>query len=139
MIAEVTQIENATKVLQESLKNIPLQIGRIQKELQLCDQESSDLLHLIEFSSFHASEGYKLCRDLQITRQKRRKLKNELVTLEQIHEQLGVHRPMSHQTEAIEKVINKRKRTIANSKYTPKVRSDLIERFNKCNINKLLK
>lgn len=138
MIVEVSQIENVAKQLQEVLGSIPQQVSRIHKEIQLCDQESSDLLHLIEFSSFHASEGYKLCRDLQITRQKRRKLKNELSTLEQISEQLGVHRPMNHQTEAIGNVIAKRKRIVANSKYTPKVRTDLTERFNKCNINKLL-
>lgn len=139
MVVEVEQIEMATKILQDSLNSIPLQINRLEKELTLCNQESSDLIHLIEFSNFHASEGYKLCRDLQITRKRRREIKNELETLTQIQAKLITHRPMHHQTQAIEKVISKRKETIANSKYTPRVRSDLIERFNKCHINKLLK
>lgn len=139
MVTEVEQIEKATKLLQDSLNSIPVQIERLQKELMLCDQESSDLLHLIEFSSFHASEGYKLCRDLQITRQRRRTIKNELETLNQIKNKLVTHRPMEHQTQAIEKVINRRKAIIENSTYTPKVRSDLVERFNKCNKSKLLK
>lgn len=139
MVVEVEQIEMATKILQDSLSSIPVQIDRLQKELKLCDEESSDLIHLIEFSNFHASEGYKLCRDLQITRKRRRDIKNELETLTQIQAKLVTHRPMHHQTEAIERVISRRKKTIANSQYTPKVRSDLIERFNKCNINKLLK
>lgn len=139
MIVEVHQIQKAAKDFYQALETIPNQIELLEKEIKLCDQETSDLLHLIELSRFHASEGYKLCRDLQITRKRRRAAKDELETLNQIKEKLRTNRPMQHNATIVDNVIGRRSNTLENRQYTPRVRSDLIERFNKCSINKLLK
>lgn len=48
------------------------------KELQQYDLQLSDMLHYIEFHKFSASEGYKLCKQIQEIRDNRRKVKNEL-------------------------------------------------------------
>lgn len=90
-------------------------------------------------SKFHASEGYKICRDLQITRKRRRAAKDELETLNQIVEKLKGNRPIQHNAVIVDNVIGRRTNTLESRRYTPRVRSDLVERFNKCNKSKLLK
>lgn len=139
MIVEAHQIQKAAKEFYQALETIPNQIELLEKEIKLCDQETQDLLHLIEMSKFHASEGYKICRDLQITRKRRRAAKDELETLNQIVEKLKGNRPIQHNAVIVDNVIGRRTNTLESRRYTPRVRSDLVERFNKCNKSKLLK
>lgn len=133
MVVQVSEIEFAAKQLAEALNHVPNQIERLETEIQLCDQETQDLLHLIEFSNCHASDGYKLYKDLQITRRKRREFKEELEALKLFDERMKKQRPMNQQMSVLNYDIEKQKDKRANRNYTPRVRSDLIERFNKCN------
>lgn len=132
------QIEKATKELHAAMKLVPEQIKRLEIEVSLCDQETQDLLHLIELSKFHASDGYKLCRDLQITLQKRRNFKDELSSLRAVVDKTKVDRPFLQQFDILSESLEHRKINMRARTYTPRVRSDLVERFNKCNITKLL-
>lgn len=131
MTVKTVEIELAARQLHQAMEKVPTQIIRLTKEIELCDQETSDLLHLIELSKFHASEGYRLCRDLQITRQKRRQCKDELESLKQLDERLKKNRPITQQTSLIESIVHNRKSVFKNRTYKPRVRSDLIERFSK--------
>lgn len=139
MTVEVIQIEKAADELRKAMKLVPEQIKRLEKEINICDQETQDLLHLIEFSSFNASEGYYLCKDLQITRQKRRQCKDELEGLRSVEEKMKVNRSLTDQFNVLSNVIEHRKTNIRTRSYKPRVRTDLVERFNKCNKSKLLK
>lgn len=48
----------------------------LSSELARVDAMEQDVLHIIEFMSFNAVEGYKFSKMLQIIRQARRKIKN---------------------------------------------------------------
>lgn len=48
----------------------------ISEEMSKVDQMEQDLLHMIEFHTFNASEGYSLAKMLQEVRQQRRVIKN---------------------------------------------------------------
>lgn len=48
------------------------------EELSNIDKQICDVLHFLEFNSFSACEGYKLCKALKELRLKRREVKNEL-------------------------------------------------------------
>lgn len=128
MTIEVEQLRNINNQLKEMLDKIPHQIEMLRLELSLCDKERSDILHLIELSNFNASEGYRLSRDLQITQRKRREVKNELHILQQIKDDVGVHRPLVHQASSVEKIFAK---SSVKKKYTPRVRKDFTEQFRK--------
>lgn len=67
----------AMKMLEEI--NMDLQTdNEINDELQAVDLMQEDLLHMIEFHNFNASEGYNFAKMLQEVRQERRKIKNRL-------------------------------------------------------------
>lgn len=134
MTVQVLEIELAARQLHEAMERVPSQIVRLEKEITLCQQEVSDLLHLIELSNFNASEGYRMSKELQITLERRRHCKDELESLKQLEEKLKKHRPIKDQTNMINLTIQARKQVLATRTYSPRVRSDLIERFNKCKI-----
>lgn len=52
--------------------------SEILKEMQEVDLMEQDLLHMVEFHNFNASEGYNFAKMLQEIRQERRKIKNRL-------------------------------------------------------------
>jgi hypothetical protein len=51
------------------------------KEQSKFDKMTEDLLHKIELTSLSASDGYKLCKQLQDIRRGRREIKDEMETL----------------------------------------------------------
>jgi hypothetical protein len=48
------------------------------EELSRVDKMQSDVLHIIEFLNFNASEGFKFSKMLQVIRKARRKIKNRM-------------------------------------------------------------
>lgn len=138
MFVNYAEIEAITKELHAKFENVPKQIRILRLEHQLCDQEISDILHCIEFSTFNAAEGYKLSRELQITLEKRREIKNELTSLCELKQTLNANDSIKERIVRINKKISKRNKVILSKKYTPRVRIDLQERFDKCYKSKVI-
>ena len=140
MYVKYEEIEAMTKELHAKFEIVPKQIEILQIEESLCDQEITDILHIIELSSFNASEGYRYSRELQITLQRRREIKNEVASLRQLKQSLDSGNSVKENLVTMSKKIRKRNRIVLSKKYTPRVRSDLMERFNTINNkSKLLK
>ena len=74
---EITQwygrLEGVDNIFDHAIKRS----REISQELSDVDQELEDIKHFIEFSSFNARDGYKLCARQQELLRKRRALKNE--------------------------------------------------------------
>lgn len=136
MTIKFQEIEEAVNQLNYFFENLPKQIERLEKEVKECNLETSDILHLIELDNFNASDGYKHARDLQITRQKRRECKDELESLTELYEKMKTGRPIQHQMVAIDKLTKHRKHVLKSRTYTPRVRSDLKNKFVECNKKK---
>lgn len=131
MIVESSNIKDVANQLNRLMSSIPTQLERINKEIDLCERETQDLLHMIELTNFHASAGYKLANEIKITRRKRRGLKDELNSLLAVQLATRKHRPVLGQTQAITTAINQEISKQSNRKYTPRVRSDFSEAFSK--------
>src|SRR5699024_4920712 len=67
------------------IQEVPKRIEANIQELSACDKELSDLLHLVEFSKFNASDGYKYAKQIKVARERRRVLKNEIELLEPLN------------------------------------------------------
>ena len=78
--------ESAIKHVRDVYVNLPRQYEQLEKDLKQLELEQQDLLHLIEFKAFNASEGYKYSKDLQRIRNERRKVKDTLELLKPIME-----------------------------------------------------
>lgn len=91
------------------------------------DKQISDILHYIEFYTFSASDGYKLCKALKELRLRRREIKNELELINII----SVHTCNNIANGNTSKAID----GLENKQYAPRVLNDL---FISRNIDSLL-
>ena len=120
--------------LRESISNLSKKFSVLQgnkewllEEQSNIDKQISDVMHFIEFNSFSACEGYKLCKALKELRLKRREVKNELELINIIN---------CHTCNNIAKGnTNKAINSIENKQYTPRV---LVELFEQRCVNNIL-
>lgn len=125
MIVSAKEVGKIVDELSKMVASIPKQIERIRKQITLCDREEQDILHTIELTRFNAHEGWKLAKDIQLTRQKRRELKDELEDLSRIRNSLVVNRAVNHHAQSVEDFMKHKKEFRNKRTYTLRVRSDL--------------
>lgn len=129
-VAETTKNSNPqyayvdTDALINSIKELSGKFSMLQGNKEwLLEQESnldkqiSDVLHWIEFNTFSACEGYKLCKALKNLRLQRRKIKNELELINIINMHTCNHIAKGNTSRAIDGLNSKQ--------YEPRVLSDL--------------
>lgn len=108
--------------------NLPKRYDEAKREIKQCELEIEDLEHVLEFSNFNASDGYKLAKELKEVRQKRRTLKNELELLEVIKRLNTFPKP---QEKHICQAIGDIRKTLQVQKercYSMRIRHDLQDR-----------
>lgn len=121
------EIEETMRKMNKLSEEIPKRVTMIKKELSLCQLEENDIKHKIEICSFNASQGYYLCRDLQITLQKRRELKDELVALEVLLLKSNRKQMLTQHASQIVQSIKDRKRSNDKRTYSVRVRKDFVD------------
>lgn len=125
MVVSVERLEEHLEEISKMIKQLPSQINRLHKQMQLCDQEEQDILHTIEFTSFNAHEGWKLAKDIQLTREVRRRAKDELFSLERVFDRLKVSRTFGSHVEISNNLLKGHKDSREGRTYTLKIRKDL--------------
>lgn len=131
--------EKATAQLHTVVSQTPIQIKKLHDVVKNADLEIQDLLHLAELETFNAAEGYFIAQQIKKARLKRRKAKDEIDTLQSINKIINQNSKLEPHVAGIQNSIKQTTSQKSRRSYTARVRSDLTERFNKCNINKLLK
>ena len=89
------------------------------KQLSEVDMMISDEMHYIEFYKFSASEGYKICKEIQRLRDERRKIKNKLEAINIINSQTCTGLALGSTLKAFN--------SIENKQYEPRVLKGLFE------------
>ena len=115
--------------LKETINNLSSKLSTLQgnkewllEEESNLDKQISDILHFLEFNTFSACEGYKLCKALKELRLKRREVKNELELINIINMHNCTHIANGNTNKAISGIENK--------KYAPRVLTELFEQRN---------
>lgn len=121
--------------LKESIDSLSSKLSTLQgnkewllEEESNIDKQISDILHFIEFNSFSACEGYKLCKALQGLRLKRREVKNELELINIFNTHNCNHIANGN--------TNKAMAGLENKQYAPRVLTELFEQRSIDNILK---
>lgn len=130
------RLEGSLSELEKMIHKIPKHIETLEKQIKICDDETQDILHLMELSSFNAQEGWKLSKDLQMTRQARRNAKNELEGLRKIQERFNNRSQMNIHVESANRDLNNYTVKLSKRKYAPRVRLDFEEKFNQISAKK---
>lgn len=131
--------EKATAQLQTVVSQTPSRIKKLNEIVSKADLEIMDLLHLAELETFNAAEGYFIAVQIKKARLKRREAKDEIDFLSNLKSVANNNSKFEAHAQGIQKSIVNTRDSKSKRKYQPRVRYDLIERFNKCNKSKLLK
>jgi 5'-deoxynucleotidase YfbR-like HD superfamily hydrolase len=125
----IHDIEETAVFIRDAIENVPKQLNANHEEIAQIEREIQDLLHVLEFTKFNASEGYKLSKQLQAARQERRKLKNENELLGGLSKIMLKIKPQTDNLNAVIGDIRKRKQMQTNRTYHCRVRKDLQDRM----------
>lgn len=115
----------STKAFLETLNIIEKEWGTWMDELHLCEQEIQDLLHEIELTKFDACRGYRLCKDLQEVRQRRRQLKKKMEIAEHLKYFLENNKQLKISLFKVLAAMEKTEESQNRRIYTPRVRTDI--------------
>lgn len=118
-------VEKDITIVRDCIKCVPERFKTNNEELTKLDLEAQDLLHLIEFKNLDVQRGYKVYKELQKIKQRRRELKNENELLQPVVKTLE---GMADKTHELDRAIGRIRKVKSNQDkrvYTFKVRKDL--------------
>lgn len=116
--------------LRDTIRDIPDIYKGNREELDKLEGETQDLLHLIEFNNLNASEGFKVYKELQKVRRRRRELKNQNELIEPLYKTLQSMK--NKNLKSLNDGIGDVRRIIerqSNRKYSCRIRKDLQFKF----------
>ncbi|WP_010278862.1 hypothetical protein [Paenibacillus senegalensis] len=106
-------------------------LEQAQEEQTYSEQEIIDLEHALELTRFNASEGYRMAVELKDARVRRRKAKNQIEELLPLVTVLNRSQKFISDLKAAHAEIEIIRGQQRNRRYTPRVRTDMVESFNK--------
>lgn len=109
------------------VKEIPDKYNQNEKDIERLQQETQDLLHLLEFTPISARDGYKISKQLQEIRRERRKLKDENRLLEPLAPLMKRYRNELGNMDKVLDKVQKRSKQQDMRVYKCRVRTDLQE------------
>jgi hypothetical protein len=122
----VTEFEKHLLSVREVFVNFPNRIQKLEQDLKKVDMEIQDLVHVIEFKSINAFEGFKLCKEVQEARRRRRAIKDELDFFEPIKSLLSTAgKPTDHHINKTIGSVRKIEMHHKSRTYKMRVRKDL--------------
>jgi len=108
-----------------SFETLRHDMDTISQKIKDTDSEICDILHDVELTSFNASEGYKLARELQILRKKRREYKEQEEQLDMLRGFVNKHKWIANDLQLNIKTIEGKREQQLHRIYSPKIRTDL--------------
>ncbi len=123
-------VEQIAVLIRDSVRDLPTRYSENKKRIRRLDEETSDLMHLVELTRFNAFEGFKIAQQLQVVRQERRKLKDENEVLKHLAPYLQSQKNKLGQLDKAIGEIRNTKSRLPVRKYNCKVRKDLEQKIN---------
>jgi len=124
----VLQTPNAittTRNFLETLNTVEKDWSTWITDIQQCESETQDLLHEIELTKFDVQRGYRLAKQLQEVRQRRRRLKDTVELFRNIKDFLDCNKQLKI---SLFKTLTSMERVEENQgqrMYAPRVRTDI--------------
>lgn len=122
-------VEQTAIMIRDAIRDIPKRVHSNNVDVDQIHKETQDLLHLLELTSFNASEGYNISRQLKDIRQERRRIKNENEMIEPL---ANVLKKFKNNLQELDKVvgdIRNVKSRLNQRRYHPRIRTDLKDKF----------
>lgn len=119
------EVEQVVISIRDNIKDIPNRFKANEEAINELDLETQDLMHLMEFRDLDIQRGFKIYKELQLIRKKRRELKNENELLLPAIKVCGELNKKSHELDRAIGKIRKIKSAQNNRQYHFRIRKDL--------------
>jgi len=106
--------------------NAPKKYELLKEAYESKNQETQDIMHVLELGSLNAVQLTKMSKELQTVRQERRKIKDELEVLEEIV-RFVKRKPTEHEINTLIGNVRKIEEKKGRRYYTMRIRKDLQE------------
>ncbi|WP_407310548.1 hypothetical protein [Desulfosporosinus sp. SB140] len=116
---------STTKNFLDSLNTIEKEWGNWVDDLKSCEMETQDLLHEIELTKFDVFRGYKLAKQLQEIRQRRRNLKDTMEIMRNLKDFLDNNKQLKINLFKTLTTMEKAEENQGQRMYHPRVRMDI--------------
>lgn len=116
---------STTRNFLDSLNIIEKEWGNWINNLNVCEMETQDLLHEIELTKFDVQRGYRLCKQLQEVRQRRRNLKDTMEVLRTLKDFLDSNKQLKINLFKTLSAMEKTEEHQGRRMYAPRVRMDI--------------
>lgn len=123
MMAQMYQTGNIMRAL----------MGYYAEQISVADKAQEDLLHKVEFSHANVVDGYRIYKDLQTVRQRRRQCKDICDMLGTVHKSGTISSLIN-----LQNAMKRYQEHIENRTYTPRVLLDLFTTISSANISAVL-
>ncbi|SFL39457.1 hypothetical protein SAMN04487943_101331 [Gracilibacillus orientalis] len=128
-MGNLADVEQTASIINNAIRDLPDTFNKNKNEVSQLENEIQDLLHVIEFSSFNAHEGWKLSKQLKKARTKRRTLKNENEQIEPLLSFCKKTRNYLGELDDVIQDIHQVKKNQKNRTYRCRVLEDLQNKF----------
>jgi len=108
--------------------NVKTLMSQVEAEQYYADQEYNDLTHALELTRFNAAEGFRLAKELQDNRLRRRNAKNQREQLQPLYDLIQKYQVFFKELKNVQAQIESVIHAQAKRKYQPRVRDDLFRK-----------
>ena len=108
--------------------NVKTLMSQVEAEQYYADQEYNDLTHALELTKFNAAEGFRLAKELQDNRIRRRNAKNQREQLQPLYDLIQKYQVFFKELKNVQTQIESVIHAQAKRKYQPRVRDDLFRK-----------
>jgi DNA repair ATPase RecN len=137
-VNDIDALEITSRLL-DSFETVRKTIDKIESDHEFCDKELNDLTHALEFISFNASEGYKLAKQMKESRIKRRNAKNLKEELQPLYDLMKRYNNFFKELKNVHAEIEAIRGLQQKRIYSPRVRTDMQDAFEKVNGKQVVK
>ena len=124
---DITDVLQAINTITKTLKNIKNEQNKLRESIHNCDLETSDLLHEIELNEYNEEEEAVLYQKLKEVRQRRRTYKIRYTYVEELNIFNNSVPTLQTRLINLHKKLTEIKENHNNSKYAPRIRTDIKE------------
>lgn len=117
-----------TELLIAIADNAKSLMSQVEAEQYYADQEYNDLTHALELTRFNAVEGFRLAKELQDNRLRRRNAKNQREQLQPLYDLIQKHQVFFKELKNVQAQIESVIHAQVKRKYQPRVRDDLFRK-----------
>lgn len=131
ILSEASELIQYIDSIREALSEVPAKYDANVRKMEELEKESNDLLHALELLDIDEAQAAEYAADMRRNRLERRRCKDENMVLKPLYDFIRQHPKLVNEVRICQQDTKKACGILKGRSYHPRVRVDLIEKFEK--------